>query len=107
MTLVLRSLYYRTGVTVIMASFVGRHRPTAVAQPGPAAERSGRLSNPVQRRGTARAGWHASDSRLSPSLRMGHTRRPGTVRREPGRRWRLDENVHLLADIQGPAGLGE
>jgi hypothetical protein len=55
---------------------------------------------PVQRRGTARAGWHASDSRLSPSLRMGHTRRPGTVRLEPGRERRLDENVHLLADIQ-------
>src|SRR5262245_42938701 len=56
---------------------------------------------------TARAGWHASDSWLSPSLRMGHMLRPGTVRREPGRRRRLDENVHLLADIQGPAVLGE
>src|SRR5215510_14553549 len=39
---------------------------------------------------------------------MGHTLQPGTgVRLEPCRRWRLDENVHLLADIQGPAGLGE
>src|SRR5206468_1783713 len=36
---------------------------------------------------------HTSDSRLYPSLSMGHALRPGTVRREPGRGRCLDEAV--------------